>query len=74
MKFRLVHPNSHVAGLALNQEDIDVVPGKTLQHYFRERHLIGTRLRCRVVRDVDKQPLRLSYIPQAGDVIVMRKA
>jgi hypothetical protein len=56
----------------MREEDLEVVPGKSLKQYFSELGLNAVRLRCRMIRALDHTPLRTSYVPQADDVIIMR--
>jgi hypothetical protein len=71
--FRLTHPNPHSQGAPAIVKDLEVMQGKSLKLFFSELGINGLRNSCRLIRALDHAPLRTSYVPQPGDVILMRR-
>lgn len=52
---------------------VSVVAGKSLHQHFRDLRLNDLRTHCRMTLDPQNTPLRISYVPKAGDVVRMER-
>lgn len=55
------------------RRDLPHRTGLSLKYYLQELSLASVRHSCRMIRKGDRLPLRTSYVPVPGDVILMTK-
>lgn len=53
------------------QVQVPYVPGKRVQHYLREARLMSVSLRCRVVDEQSRRPIRMGESPADGASICL---
>lgn len=67
-----LYPNKDYNEFVPAKKTAEYVPGQAIKHYLQELHLIGTRLRCKMLLVGGyPTPLRMTYVPKDGDTIKM---